>query len=160
MAQTTYQYDNLPQLPDARVHILFSKWHQQYSQSMIKYCQDVLTQAGIHQIHIHQAPGCLELPLMAKTLTQLSDKPDAVITFGVIIKGDTAHYDIVTQQSSEGLAQVALETGVPMINEILPVEDIAHVIARTGDNDQNKGIEAALAAIEMIHWRAQLESNV
>ena len=78
---------------------------------------------------------------------------DAVICFGVIVKGDTLHFEMISEESMRGLGQVMHEFRRPVVVEILPVFDIQQAIDRCSDDEFNKGIEAAVAAIEMIHWR-------
>ena len=78
---------------------------------------------------------------------------DAVICFGVIVKGDTLHFEMISEESMRGLGQVMHEFRRPVLVEILPVFDIQQAIDRCSDDEFNKGIEAAVAAIEMIHWR-------
>ena len=78
---------------------------------------------------------------------------DAVICFGVIVKGDTLHFEMISEESMRGLGQVMHEFRRPVVVEILPVFDIQQAIDRSSDDEFNKGIEAAVAAIEMIHWR-------
>ena len=78
---------------------------------------------------------------------------EALIVFGVIVKGDTYHFDIVKDLCMSGLERVTFECDIPVINEILPVNKIEDALARSADDSKNKGIEAALAALEVIDWR-------
>ena len=79
--------------------------------------------------------------------------------FGGILKGDTYHFEMVRDLCMSGLERVMFEFDIPIINEVLPVNKIEDVIARSSDNDNNKGLEAAAAAIEIIDWRRRHPIN-
>ena len=135
--------------------ILQSKWHFNLVQSMTEACTRVLAQAGYTKIDVHTLPGSLEVPLAARDLLaeDSAGHIDAVICFGVIVKGDTLHFEMISQESMRGLGAVMHEFRRPVIVEILPVFTEQQAIDRASDDDFNKGIEAAVAAIEMIAWR-------
>jgi 6,7-dimethyl-8-ribityllumazine synthase len=78
---------------------------------------------------------------------------EAIIVFGIIVKGDTYHFDMVKNLCMSGLERVMFECDIPIINEIIPVDSLEYIKARAGDNDKNKGIEAGKAAVEIIDWR-------
>ena len=122
---------------------------------MAQACDGVLRQAGYSDIQQHTLPGSLEIPLAARDLLaeDATQRIDAIICFGVIVKGDTLHFEMISQESVRGLGQVMHEFRRPVLVEILPVFDIQQAIDRCSDDEFNKGIEAAVAAIEMIHWR-------
>lgn len=153
MAQTSYSAASVLQVPGAKVAIIASKWYREISESMIARCEPLLREGGCHQPDVHIVPGCLEIPLAARRLMQCDPSLEAIIVFGVIVKGDTYHFDIVKDLCMSGLERVMFECDVPVINEILPVNSIEDARARSGEDDKNKGIEAALAALEIIHWR-------
>ena len=138
-----------------RICILQSKWHFNLVQSMTEACIRVLAQAGYTKIDVHTLPGSLEVPLAARDLLaeDSTGHIDAVICFGVIVKGDTLHFEMISQESMRGLGAVMHEFRRPVIVEILPVFTEQQAIDRASDDDFNKGIEAAVAAIEMIAWR-------
>lgn len=104
---------------------------------------------------MHVLPGCLEIPLAVRRVVQRDPTIEAVVVFGVIVKGDTYHFDVVKDLCMSGLEKVGFECDIPIINEILPVGAIEDARKRAGDNDSNKGIEAGIAAVEVIHWRRQ-----
>ncbi len=122
---------------------------------MTEACIRVLAQAGYTKIDVHTLPGSLEVPLAARDLLaeDSAGHIDAVICFGVIVKGDTLHFEMISQESMRGLGAVMHEFRRPVIVEILPVFTEQQAIDRASDDDFNKGIEAAVAAIEMIAWR-------
>lgn len=153
MAQVTYSTQGLPDIKGAKVAILVSKWYRNISDSMVKRCVGVLEQAGCDHAEVHVLPGCLEIPLAARRIYQARPGLEAIVVFGIIVKGDTYHFDIVKNLTMSGLERVMFECDIPIINEILPVDSIEIAAARCADDDRNKGIEAAVAAAEIIDWR-------
>jgi len=156
MAKTVVDMSQLPRLESpGRIAILQSKWYPEIVDGMAGVCETVLAQAGYQRVERHVLPGCLELPLAAKDLlaADTADDLDAVICFGVIVKGETLHFEMISTECMRGLAAVSLEYRRPVVVEVLPVFDIEHARARAADDEYNKGYEAAAAAIEMIHWR-------
>ena len=138
-----------------RICILKSKWYPEHVESMARACETILRQAGYSDIEQYTLPGSLEIPLAARDLLAEdgAGKIDAVICFGVIVKGDTLHFEMISEESMRGLGQVMHEFRRPVVVEILPVFDIQQAIDRSSDDEFNKGIEAAVAALEMIQWR-------
>lgn len=138
-----------------QICILKSKWYPEHVESMARACEAILRQAGYSDIEQYTLPGSLEIPLAARDLLAEdgAGKIDAVICFGVIVKGDTLHFEMISEESMRGLGRVMHEFRRPVVVEILPVFDIQQAIDRSSDDEFNKGIEAAVAALEMIHWR-------
>lgn len=99
---------------------------------------------GVGEVTVLRVPGALELPIAAQALAK---DHDAVIAIGTVVKGETDHYEIVVRESTTGVSRVALDTGVPVANAILAVHDYSHAVDRSGENDANKGVEAADAAV-------------
>jgi 6,7-dimethyl-8-ribityllumazine synthase len=94
-------------------------------------------------------PGAFELPLAARRLAT-SGAVDAVIALGAVIRGETAHFEFVAAECASGLQRVALDTGVPVIFGVLTTETAAQALARSAGDRENKGREAAQAALEMV----------
>ena len=156
MARTVVDLDHLPRVPSpGRIAILRSKWYPEIVDSMSGVCERVLRGAGYRRLEVHTLPGSLELPLAAADLLAADSAGDldALICFGVIVKGETLHFEMISAECMRGLAGVSLEYRRPVIVEVLPVFDIEHARARAGDDEYNKGYEAAAAALEMICWR-------
>jgi len=156
MAKTVVDLSGLPRIErPGRIAILQSKWYPEIVTSMSRTCEQVLRDVGFERVEIHTLPGSLELPLAAADLlaTDKTGEIDAVICFGVILKGETLHFEMITNECMRGLGAVSLQYRRPVVVEVLPVLDIAHARARAADDEYNKGIEAAAAAVEMIHWR-------
>jgi 6,7-dimethyl-8-ribityllumazine synthase len=101
-------------------------------------------------IEIVKVPGSFEIPLTAKKLAK-SGKYDAVICLGAVIRGSTPHFDYVANEVTKGIAQVSLETGVPISYGILTTDTIEQAVERAGTKMGNKGFDAAMVAIEMVN---------
>ena len=162
MAKTTADVSNLPVIDNpGRIAILKSKWYPEVVDSLADVCERVLRERGFDRVEVHTLPGSLELPLAAADLLETdTDKTiDAVICFGVILKGETLHFEMITSECMRGLGEVMQKYRRPIVVEGLPVLKIEHALERAGDDEFNKGYEAAAAAIEMIHWRRNLTSQ-
>jgi len=153
MAQVSYSLGDLSRVEKGRTAIVISKWYREYSDAMVVKCKEVLAAAGCDVPEVHVVPGSLEIPLAARRLAQADPLLEAIIVFGIIVKGDTYHFDMVKNLCMSGLERVMFECDIPIINEIIPVDSLEYIKARAGDNDKNKGIEAGKAAVEIIDWR-------
>ena len=157
MAVAAIDLESIPFVHHGRVVILTSKWHSDLVESMEKYCTNTLQKKGITQVTTVKLPGTLEMPLAAKWHIEYSKQPiDAIVCLSVVEKGSTAHFDMIIHSTTQTLMDLSVESEVPIINEIIAVSDIEDAIARASDNELNKGIEAAAAALEMIELRRQL----
>ena len=103
-------------------------------------------------------PGAFEIPLVAARMAR-SGRYDAVICLGAVIRGDTAHFELVAGEAARGIARVALETGVPVIFEVLATDNLAQAESRAGGEHGNKGWEAAEAALETASLMDQLPGD-
>ena len=99
-------------------------------------------------ISLVRVPGAFEIPLAARTLAQ-TGRYDAIVCLGCLIRGDTAHYDVIVNEVTRGIGQSAQETGVPHAFGVLTCDTLEQAIDRAGLKMGNKGFEAALAAVEM-----------
>jgi 6,7-dimethyl-8-ribityllumazine synthase len=159
MAMTPVDLSQLPAIESpGRIAILKSKWYPELVGSMAGACEGVLRNAGYRRIETHTLPGSLELPLAAADLLAADalEEIDAIICFGVIVKGETFHFEMISNECMRGLGAVSLQYRRPVVVEVLPVFDIEHARARAGDDQNNKGFEAAAAALEMISWRRSI----
>jgi 6,7-dimethyl-8-ribityllumazine synthase len=93
-------------------------------------------------------PGAFELPLVARQLAR-SERYDAVVCLGAVVRGETAHFDLVAQQAASGIQQVGLETGVPVVFGVLATHTLEQALDRAGGKHGNKGWDAAMAAMQM-----------
>ena len=109
-------------------------------------------------IDLVRVPGALELPLAARAIAT-GGRHQAVVALGCVVRGDTRHYEMVSDQCARGLMQVSLDHGLPIGNGVLAVEQHADAQARAGGMHGNKGGEAALAALEMADLLHVLQSG-
>jgi 6,7-dimethyl-8-ribityllumazine synthase len=111
---------------------------------------DALTRSGANDgdIDIVKVPGAFEIPMLARKMAK-SGHYDAIVCLGAVIRGATSHYDLVCAEASKGIAQVSLETQIPVIFGIVTTDTIEQAIERAGTKAGNKGWDAGMAAIEM-----------
>ena len=130
--------------------IIIARFNEFIGSKLLSGAIDELIRHGIKEetIDVIWTPGAFEIPVIAKKAAK-SGKYNAVITLGAVIKGATGHYDFVAAEVSKGVAQVSLETGVPVIFGVLTTDNLEQAIERAGTKAGNKGSEAAKAAIEM-----------
>ena len=105
-----------------------------------------IDESGVEVLHV---PGAFEIPLAVKKLSE-TYKYDAVIALGCVIRGETPHFEFVAGEAARGIMNVSLSTGIPVAFGVLTTDTMEQALARAGTKGQNKGIEAALTAIEMV----------
>lgn len=108
-----------------------------------------------NNIDIAWVPGSFEIPLVAKKMAE-SKKYDAVICLGAVIRGATAHFEMVANETTKGIATASLQTGVPVIFGVLTTDNIEQAVERAGSKAGNKGFEAVTTAIEMVNLLKQI----
>jgi 6,7-dimethyl-8-ribityllumazine synthase len=128
-----------------RVGVVAAQWNQSITDRLLMGALNRLKMLGATDVTVLRVPGALELPVAAAALVRSGCQ--AVVVIGVVIKGETDHYEIVVRESTAGVSRVALDTGVPIGNAILAVHDVDDALARSGTGDANKGVEAADAAV-------------
>lgn len=130
--------------------IIISRFNDFIGSKLLSGAIDELKRHGVRDenIDIVKVPGAFEIPLAAMKFAK-TQKYNAIITLGAIIRGATAHFDYVSAELSKGIAQVSLQTEVPVIFGVLTTENIEQAIERAGTKAGNKGADAAKAAIEM-----------
>lgn len=130
--------------------IVVARFNSFISEKLLEGALDSLLRSGVADadIEVVRVPGAYEIPLIAKKLAA-SQKYDALICLGAVIRGATPHFDVVVNEVSKGTAQVSLDTGVPVLFGVLTTETIEQAIERAGTKAGNKGGEVAIAAIEM-----------
>ncbi|MBP8980579.1 MAG: 6,7-dimethyl-8-ribityllumazine synthase [Syntrophobacterales bacterium] len=131
--------------------VVASRFNDFISSRLTDGAVDGLIRAGAEEkdIQLFKVPGAFELPLAAKRLAQ-SGRYDAVICLGAVIRGATPHFEYVSAEVSKGIANVGLETGVPISFGVLTTDTIEQAIERAGTKAGNKGWDAAMTAIEMV----------
>lgn len=130
------------------VGIVVGRFNQDIGDGLLASCTSALLKYGVRagDITVVTVPGALEIPLVLQTMA-LSDDYDALIALGAVIRGETYHFEIVSNESCAGITRVQLDTGVPIANGILTTEDDDQAIARMAQ----KGADCALAAVEMVN---------
>jgi 6,7-dimethyl-8-ribityllumazine synthase len=132
-----------------RFAIVASKYNGRYVNAMLKAAKDALTRAGVEEIQVVRVPGAFEIPLIAARLAGAAPGPSAVICLGVILRGATTHAQSISDVVSYALGTIALQTQVPIIHEVLLLENEQQAEERCLGRKHNRGAEAALTAIEM-----------
>lgn len=140
-----------------KVGIIASRFNEFIVSKLLSGAVDGLVRHGVEEENITAAwvPGAYEIPAVAQKMAT-SGKYDAVICVGTVIRGATTHYDYVCNEVSKGIAQVGLQTGVPVLFGIVTTENIEQAIERAGTKAGNKGYDCALSAIEMVNLMASL----
>ena len=135
-----------------RVGIVAARFNEFIVSKLLSGCEDCLLRHGVRSedIAVAWVPGAFEIPLAAQAMAK-SGKYDAVITLGAVIRGATSHYDYVCAEVSKGVANVSLNTGVPVLFGVLTTDTIEQAIERAGTKAGNKGAECAQGAIEMVN---------
>ncbi|MFY9660954.1 MAG: 6,7-dimethyl-8-ribityllumazine synthase [Terriglobales bacterium] len=137
-----------------RFALVVSRFNSFITERLFLSAYDGLLRSGARKkdIALVRVPGAFEIPLAARTLAE-TKKYDAVICIGCLLRGDTAHYDVIVNEVTRGIGQSAQETGVPHAFGVLTCENLEQAIDRAGLKMGNKGFEAALAAVEMASLR-------
>ena len=140
-----------------RFAIVVSRFNAFITDRLLQSAFDGLVQCGVKEkdIKIVRVPGAFEIPSASRTLAE-TRKYDAIVCIGCLLRGDTAHYDVIVNEVARGIGQSAQETGVPHAFGILTCENLEQAIDRAGLKMGNKGFEAALAAVEMANLKADL----
>ncbi|HZV62831.1 MAG TPA: 6,7-dimethyl-8-ribityllumazine synthase [Methylophilaceae bacterium] len=136
-----------------RIGIVLSRFNQDVGDGLLSACQAELAKLGVasEDIVLATVPGALEAPLVLLRMA-LSEKFDALIALGAVIRGETYHFEIVANESARGITEVQQDTGIPVANAILTTENDEQALARMAV----KGMEAAQVAVEMANLLKQL----
>ena len=137
--------------------IVVSRFNDFITKKLLEGCLDALIRHGVKEedVEVVWVPGAFEIPVIAKRIA-MKKKFDAVICLGTVIRGATPHFDYVASEVSKGVAQVSLESGLPVIFGVVTSDNIEQAIERAGTKDGNKGKDAAMNAIEMVNLLAKL----
>ncbi len=143
-----------------RFAIVVSRWNDFLTAKLTEGALDALERLGASEqsIEIFKVPGAFELPLTAQKVAA-SGRFDAVICIGTVIRGETSHFEHVAGESAKGIAQVAMQTGVPVLFGIVTAETLEQAINRAGVKAGNKGFEAAMSAVELVNLYAVMDGG-
>ena len=140
--------------------ILVSRWNDLITSRLLEGSLDALKRHGVDpesRVDVIWAPGAYELPLVAQRIAQ-TGRYTAIIVLACVIKGGTPHFDYISAEVSKGLANVGLQTNTPISFGVLTTNSIEQAIERAGTKMGNKGVEAALAAVEMVNLFESLDA--
>ena len=142
-----------------KVGIVCARFNEFITSKLIGGAMDGLPRHGVQEEDISLAwvPGAFEIPLIASKMAA-SGKYDAVICLGAVIRGSTSHYDYVCAEVSKGIAQVSLQSQVPVLFGVLTTDTIEQAIERAGTKAGNKGYDCALSAVEMVNLIREVEA--
>lgn len=135
-----------------KIAIVASRFNEFIVSKLVSGCEDCLLrhEAEGDDLTLAWVPGAYEIPLAAQKLAE-TKKYDAIICLGAVIRGATSHYDYVCAEASKGIAQVGLKYNMPVIFGVLTTENIEQAIERAGTKAGNKGVDCAMAAMEMVN---------
>ena len=140
-----------------RIAVIVARFHEHVTANLLEGALAGLRSHGVgdEAVDVAWVPGAFEIALVAKRMASTGTY-DAVICLGAIVRGETAHFDLIAAEAARGVAAVGRETGVPVIFEVLATETLAQAEARAGGSHGNKGWDAAEAALEMADLLDQL----
>ena len=133
-----------------RFAVVVSRWNSSFTDRLRNGAIDALRECGATEeaVQVFQVPGAFELPLACLKAAE-SGRFDAVIALGVVIRGDTPHFDYVAGQCASGIMKAGMTTGIPVLFGVLTADTAEQALDRCGERSNNKGYEAAMAAIEV-----------
>lgn len=141
-----------------KIGIVAARFNEFITSKLVGGALDGLKRHGVDENNIDVAwvPGAFEIPLIAKKMAS-SGKYDAIICVGAVIRGSTSHYDYVCNEVSKGIANVSLNSDIPVMFGVITTENIEQAIERAGTKAGNKGYDCALGAIEMVNLIREIE---
>lgn len=158
--QALFKLSGISDIGDAGIVLVHAEWNHEIVDELVKGCEKTLLTHKITEITRIKVPGCIELPFACRryfeSVKETPKKPDAIIAFGCVIRGDTPHFDYVCQSVTWGITQLNLSLPVPVIFGILTVDNIEQAKERIGGAHGHKGEECALTALKMIAFNKSL----
>ncbi len=140
-----------------KIGIVAGRFNEFITAKLLGGAKDAFVRHGGEEKNIDLAwvPGAFEIPLVAKKMAE-SGKYDAVICLGAVIRGATPHFDMVANETTKGIANVGIQTGIPVIFGVLTTDSIEQAVERAGTKAGNKGFDAVVSAIEMVNLLKQI----
>lgn len=153
-----YSKEHVPNGADFKIGIVVSEWNDSITLNLLKGAKDTLLENGVKEenILVRFVPGAFELPLGAQFMLD-NTSVDGVIAIGVVIQGETKHFDFVCQGATQGLMNVNLEYNSPVAFCLLTDNNIQQSIDRSGGKHGNKGVECAIACLKMVELKHSFE---
>jgi 6,7-dimethyl-8-ribityllumazine synthase len=153
------EFEGAPNGGGRRVAVVVSRFNETVTRRLVDGALDALTRHGValEDIDVLWVPGAWELPAVARR-AMASERYDAVVALGAVIRGDTPHFDYVAGEASRGLAQASADFDIPLGFGLLTCDTMAQAEARAGGDHGNKGWDAALAALEMVDLLDRLDA--
>lgn len=150
MQQIKFNKDNTDILKDKKIAIVVAYFYQEIGDKLLAGATKTLQQYGAkdENVVVFQIPGAFEVPLMVKKLAQ--DGYDGIITLGAVIRGETPHFDFVAGECARGVAHASYDYDIPIAFGVLTTDNMAQTLNRSGGKKGNKGVESAMAMIEML----------
>ncbi len=144
---------------DVKIGIIATRFNEFITSKLLGGAVDALKRHDVDEDNIEVAwvPGAFEIPLIASKMAK-SNKYDAIICLGAVIRGNTTHYDYVCSEVSKGIAHVSLNSDIPVMFGVITTENIEQAIERAGTKAGNKGFDCAVGAIEMINLIREIEA--
>lgn len=144
---------------EIKVGIVASRFNEFITSKLLEGALDCLKRHEVkdEDIDVVWVPGAFEIPLIASKMAG-SERYDAVICLGAVIRGSTTHYDYVCSEVSKGIATVSLNSGIPVMFGVLTTENIEQAIERAGTKAGNKGYDCAASAIEMVNLIGEIKA--
>ena len=154
-------FEGIPDGHGRRIGVVAARFNEVVTKKLVDGCLETLRAAGVadQDVHVAWVPGAFEIPLAARRMAR-AGAYDAVVCLGAVIRGETAHFGLVANEAARGIREVARDTGVPVVFEVLATEDLSQALARAGGAHGNKGRDAALAALEMASLLQTLPKEV
>lgn len=143
-----------------RFAIVVSRWNDFLTSKLLDGALDALESTGAEEsaVEVFKVPGSFELPLTSLKAAQSGDF-DAVIAIGVVIRGETPHFDYVAGQAASGIAQAGMQTGIPVVFGVVTTDTVEQAMNRSGVKSGNKGYEAAMSAVEMVNLYREMSGS-
>ena len=144
---------------DIKIGIVAARFNEFITSKLLGGAIDALTRHNVKEedIEVAWVPGAFEIPLIASKMAK-SNKYDAIICLGAVIRGNTSHYDYVCSEVSKGIAHVSLSSDIPVMFGVVTTENIEQAIERAGTKAGNKGFDCAVGAIEMVNLIREIEA--
>ena len=157
------EYEGALDASGMRIAVVAARFNDHVTKLLLEGALDTLRHLGLDGVPVHWVPGAFEIPIVARRLAPTND---AVVCLGAVIRGETAHFDLVAGECASGIQRVALDTGTPVIFGVLATENVEQALARAGAGSvperqgrhSHAGSEAARTAVEMVSLLRQLPS--